>query len=314
MSDNAKSPPTEAMMMSRFSNDAGQKLLLDILNDETVLRGTPGLPRFLSLCKLEEIEPGTELIKQGNSDNDLFVVVSGLFETQVNGRPVATRKAGEHLGEIALIDSTARRTASVIALEPSLVLRCSEELFSNFANENPQLWRRLAVILSRRLTERNRLIRTPRTEPVVFVACSTETLPVAREIQTAFDHDQIVIEFWIDGIFNASNTAIEDLTNLLGRIDFAVVLITPDDKTSSRSVENFSPRDNVVFELGLAIGAIGRTRTVMLVTRGNEMKMPSDLLGVRPIDYPLGESSTLRSRLGPACNEIRKLVNQLGPI
>lgn len=309
-----KAPPSEAMMMSRFSGDAGRRLLLDILASETVLRGAPGLAEFVDLCRLEEVDAGTELIKQGNADNDLFVIVSGKFETRINGRVVAARKAGEHIGEIALIDSTARRTASGIALERSVVLRCSENLFSRFANENPQIWRRLAVVLARRLTERNRLIQTPRTEPVIFVACSTEALPIAREVQTAFSHDQFVTELWIDGVFNASKTAIEDLTALLGRIDFAVILMTPDDKSSSRTIENFSPRDNVVFELGLAIGAIGRLRTVMLVPRDVEMKTPSDLLGIRPIDYPQGDISTLRSRLGPACNEIRKLVNQLGPI
>ena len=286
---------------------------MSTLGEESVLRGTSGLQEFVLACDIVEVESGKELIRQGDPDNDLFVIISGAFDVRANGRVVATRRASDHIGEIALIDCTARRTASAIATEPSLVLRCPEEHFSQFANKNPQVWRRLAVVLSRRLTERNRLISAPRAEPVVFVACSTEALETAREIQEAFDHDKFVVEIWTDGVFNASKTAIEDLTSLLGRIDFAVVLLTPDDKITSRSKRSFSPRDNVVFELGLAIGAIGRSRTVILLPRGEKLKLPSDLLGVKPIDYPTGDSPTLRRRLGPACNEIRKMVNFLGP-
>jgi predicted nucleotide-binding protein len=149
---------------------------------------------------------------------------------------------------------------------------------------------------------------------VLFVACSTEALPFAQEIQSALDRDPIVVEIWTDGIFHASNTPIEDLTAFVGKIDFAVVLLTPDDKISSRSKKIFGPRDNVVFELGLAIGAIGRTRTMMLVPRGVDLKLPSDLLGVMPIEYKADGNSTIQSRIGPACTKIREIVKRLGPI
>ena len=309
----AKSSPS-GQMISRFTSETGKELLLEVLNDESVLRGVPDLANFVQGCELEEVPAGTELIRQGDSDNDIFVIVSGSFEIRLNGRQLRLRGVGTHIGEIALIDPTARRTATAMAIEHSLILRCSEAHFSQFANANPKIWRRIAVELSRRLSERNQLIRPPRAEPVVFVACSSETLSIAHEIQAAFDHEPVIVEIWVDGVFNASNTPIEDLTNLVGRIDFAIVIMTPDDKILSRKSEQFGPRDNVIFELGLAIDAIGRSRTVMVTPRGEDLKIPSDLLGVRPIDFPGGEISTLKSRLGPACNEIRKLINRLGPI
>jgi hypothetical protein len=73
MNDGTKAPPTEAMMITRFSGDAGRKLLLDISADETVLRGISGLPEFVASCRLEEVESGTVLITQGDPDNDLFL-------------------------------------------------------------------------------------------------------------------------------------------------------------------------------------------------------------------------------------------------
>ncbi len=126
-------------MLSRFSGEAGQKLLLDIVNDETLLRGTPDLESFIAGCELIEIASGKELIKQGDSDNDLFIIISGSFDTYVNGRHQATRKAGQHVGEIALIDSTVRRTATVIASEHSIVLKCGEKRFVQLANAHPKL-------------------------------------------------------------------------------------------------------------------------------------------------------------------------------
>lgn len=303
-----------AAMLSRFAGDAGRALLLEVLSDTSLLRGTTALQEFVDGCDISDVPAGSEIIRQGGSDNDVFVILSGSFDVLVNGRRVATRRAGAHVGEMALVDPTARRSATVVAAELSLVLKASEEHFSKFAQREPRLWRRIAVELSRRLTERNALIRAPRTEPVVFIACSTEALAIAREVQSAFDHDPVVVEIWPDGIFNPSNTPIEDLTELIGRIDFAVILLTPDDKIQSRNAEVFGPRDNVILELGLTIGSIGRARTLLLVPRGADYKLPSDLLGVKPIDYPQGDSSTITSRLGPACNEIRKIINRLGPL
>jgi CRP/FNR family transcriptional regulator, cyclic AMP receptor protein len=314
MATDPKSSGLAAPMLSRFAGDAGRELLLEVLSETALLRGVPDLEEFLTLSELVEIEQGSTIIEQGNSDNDIYIIMSGSFEISVNGRYVTTRRVGTHVGEIALVDPTARRTATVVAAEGSLLLKCPHENFSKFANKHPKVWRRIAVELSRRLGERNRLISTPRSEPALFIACSTEALSLAREIQTAFDHDPIVVEIWVDGVFNASKTPIEDLTNLVARIDFAAVLLTPDDQIASRTSEAFGPRDNVVLELGLSIGAIGRERTLIVAPRGGNLKLPSDLLGVKTIDYPSGNPATVVSRLAPACNEMRKIINRLGPI
>ncbi len=312
--DGGRKTPGTGSMLGRFEGQVGRQLLLDVLSDTALFRGVSDLSDLVDRCELVDVPAGMEIIQQGGSDNTLFMILSGSFDMLVNGRRTATRRVGAHIGEMALVDSTARRSATAKASEPSLVLRCAEEHFSKFADTHPRLWRRVAVELSRRLTERNRFIGAPRTQPVLFVGCSSEALEIAREVQAALDHDPFVVEIWTDGLFNPSKTPIEDLTELLGRIDFAVIVLTPDDKVRSRHSETFGPRDNVIFELGLAVGAIGRLRTILLTPRGCKFKLPSDLLGVKPVDYPIGESPSIKSRLGPACTEIRKLVNRLGPI
>ena len=74
-------------------------------------------------------------------------------------------------------------------------------------------------------------------------------------------------------------SSLEDLTEIGNNVDFAAVLLTPDDKTISRNKRSISPRDNVLFELGLMIGAIGRDRTFFIVQSGSNIKMPTDLTG-----------------------------------
>ncbi len=313
MTGDADKSPANAII-SRFAGEAGRTLLLETLSESGLLRGLGDLGGLVSRCELVELQPGATLIQQGAPDNDIYVIISGTLAISVNGRHLTKRSAGSHVGEMALIDPAARRSATVVASDHSLVLKCSEPVLTEFANANPRVWRRIAVELSRRLTERNALIRTPRVEPVVFVGCSTEGLEIAREIQVAFDHDPVIVEIWTDGVFNPSKTPIEDLTALVARIDFGVLLLSPDDKIETREVVAFGPRDNVLFELGLVMGQIGRERMFVFSPRGTDFKIPSDLLGVKPIDYPNGSVESVRSRLGPACTELRRAINRLGPL
>src|SRR5208337_1908153 len=101
--------------------------------------------------KLEEIFAGTDLIKQGASDTDLFLILSGAFSVAINGRIVARKKAGEHVGEMAVVDPLTPRSASVTATADSVVSRIAEPDFSALADRYPRLWRRIALELANRL-------------------------------------------------------------------------------------------------------------------------------------------------------------------
>jgi len=79
---------------------------------------------------------------------------------------------------------------------------------------------------------------------------------------------------------NAGRTIIEKLEAHTA-VDFAVVLLTPDDMGSLASDETSTKpraRQNVVFELGLFVGALGRER-VCALHKGN-IELPSDFNGV----------------------------------
>lgn len=215
---------------------------------------------------------------------------------------------------MALIDPTARRSASVVVVEQTVLAKVSEASFVSLAEQFPQLWRRLALDLAERLRQRGRFVSSPNPQPVLFIGSSVEKLPVAREIQSGLSHDKMVVTVWTDGVFRAPKTSVESLLATVRASDFAVLLVSPDDIVVSRDVESPVPRDNVVFELGLFMGLLGRERTFIVKPRGVDIKMPSDLLGFTPLEYAEGTPDTLASRIAPVCNEIRKAIHSLGPI
>jgi CRP/FNR family transcriptional regulator, cyclic AMP receptor protein len=149
--------------------------------------------------------------------------------------------------------------------------------------------------------------------PHIFVGSSKEALPVAREIEQGFATDNFVVQIWERETFLASETAIESLENAIGRADFAVLVLAPEDDVVSRDIAQRAPRDNVVFELGLFMGALGRRRTYIVSPAYTPMKTPTDLLGITPLYYSQDMKVELSARIAPISDAIRKRIVALKP-
>jgi hypothetical protein len=120
------------------------------------------------------------------------------------------------------------------------------------------------------------------------------------------------VTIWQEGVFEIGKTFIESLLDALPRFDYAILILTPDSLKSEREVETFGPRDNVIFELGLFMGRLGRSRTFIVRQAGGKMKMPSDLDGVTvaTYDWPRRDKSH-KSAVGAACDRIRHVIRDL---
>lgn len=301
-------------MIGRFSGPDGKRILIDALSQQTVIQGNQTLAeRFADVAEIMAHDAGSCLILQNATDNDLFFILTGQFSIQVNGREVARRGAGKHVGEMALIDPKAKRSASVIACEDSVVAKISEGAFTKLTKHFPELWRGLARELGDRLRQRNDLVCQCNPVLRIFIGSSTETLAVANEIQAGLAHDNVIPTVWTNRVFGASKFSIEALEEARNEADFAVLVLGPDDKVISRKEESDAPRDNVVFELGLFIGALGRRRVFMVMPRHAEIKIPTDLLGITPITYAQGNRKDLAAYIGPVCTELRKALQEVGP-
>lgn len=79
---------------------------------------------------------------------------------------------------------------------------------------------------------------------------------------------------------NSGKTIIEKLENNTNEIGFAVILLTADDEGKALGETNLNKRarQNVVFEMGLFMGILGRERVMLLLEDGVEK--PGDLDGV----------------------------------
>jgi hypothetical protein len=149
------------------------------------------------------------------------------------------------------------------------------------------------------------------TKPSLFIGSSTEGLEFARAARRLLTNDAEVT-IWNEGLFRLGDTTIETLVTSLRRFDFAILVLTPDDLVTSRDVDSLGPRDNVLFELGLFMGQLGRWRTFIL-HQSDRVKIPSDLSGVTtaPYGWPRDDENYM-SAVGPCCDKIREAIRHLG--
>lgn len=301
-------------IIERFQGDAGHANLVDSIMQQAIVGGNRELAREIAdRLELFASVENDEIIRQDANDNDMYLIISGSFRIVINGRDVARRGRGDHVGEMALIEPTQRRSASVIATEPSIVGKLSHGDVTDIASRHPEIYRAMARTLARRLLERNRMVGQHRETIRVFIICSAEALPVARIVQNSFERDPFQVILWTDGVFRATSYVLESLESAVDDSDFAVAIAHSDDLTLFRGQDWPSPRDNVVFELGLFMGRLGRKRAILMEPREDKVKLPSDLSGISTISYTFQPGKDAASSMASACNRLRDHINEWGP-
>jgi hypothetical protein len=144
--------------------------------------------------------------------------------------------------------------------------------------------------------------------PRIFIGSSAEGLPVARAIRSNLDRDG-ELTLWSEGVFRLSRHSLESLCDALNATDFGVFVFTADDITVLRGEERRSVRDNVILELGMSIGCVGRLRTFIVQPREANFRLPTDLLGITVATYDAGLAFGVRSCFATSC-----LLRQSGTV
>lgn len=148
-------------------------------------------------------------------------------------------------------------------------------------------------------------------KPRIFIASAVESLNVADAVNLNLDHDAEVT-VWKHG-FEISSDNISSLLDRALASDFAVFIFSPDDVSIIRQQEKAVVRDNVLFELGLFVGSIGKDRCFIVKPRNTDLYIPTDLLGLTPADYEANRSDNdLAAAVNAPCTLIRKQVASLG--
>jgi len=147
--------------------------------------------------------------------------------------------------------------------------------------------------------------------PSVFIGSSSEGLHIAEALQQLLDHEAEVT-VWSQGIFDLSQSYLESLLKTLETTDFAILAVTADDMVVSRGTEREAPRDNVLFELGLFKGQLGRNRCFFVFDRTKDLKIPTDLLGLAAATYSPHQSGNLQAALGTTATAIKGKMKRMG--
>jgi predicted nucleotide-binding protein len=148
--------------------------------------------------------------------------------------------------------------------------------------------------------------------PRLFIGSTVEALPVAREVQAELDHE-FQVTLWNQNLFNPGDLTWSRLVEMArSKFDFAILVFSADDVVESRGKSSAAPRDNVLLEYGLFVGAVGPDRTFFLYNRDHPPKIASDLAGVTALTYGDRDDDNLQAAVGPACTGLRKRYAKLG--
>jgi CRP/FNR family transcriptional regulator, cyclic AMP receptor protein len=110
------------------------------------------LVKLARVCEDIEVPPDKVLCKEGDIGQEFFVIVEGEAEVTSKGKHVATRKGGDFVGEISLLEKT-RRTATVTAKTPVRLFVLTRQDFRRLISENPNVQQKVLQALGRRLIE-----------------------------------------------------------------------------------------------------------------------------------------------------------------
>ena len=117
------------------------------------------LERFIQFMEPQEVRQWTQIVKQGETDDGMYLVLEGEMRARlmINGKEtiLATLGPGECFGEMALFDR-GPRSADVLANKDSLLLKVSSEAFDKLRAEAPELAAPMLHAISRTLAGRIR--------------------------------------------------------------------------------------------------------------------------------------------------------------
>lgn len=111
-------------------------------------------------------------------------------------------------------------------------------------------------------------------KPRIFLGSSGEAIDVCYAMQQELERD-FEVTVWSQDVFRLTHDALDSLLTALDSSDAGIFVLREDDLTESRGQSSPTVRDNVVFELGMFIGRLGRDRTFMLSPHGSNMALRS---------------------------------------
>jgi uncharacterized SAM-dependent methyltransferase len=155
------------------------------------------------------------------------------------------------------------------------------------------------------------------TRPLIVIGSSRENEGLAEALQENLG-DKLDVLLWTQMFTGTlSRQVLEVFEGELDVADFAAFIFAPDDDLSIRGEKTKTVRDNVILELGVARGLLGRERAFIVrpTDASADLREISDLGGVIAATYDgkeaQGERAKQKRALLSAANEIRATAQPL---
>lgn len=297
-------------LISRFKNN--KETLLSVLMNQKLVSNNPEIAEDIATNgELVEFLKGDTIITQDGDDQDVYFLLTGEAKIFINRTELPQRrKAGVSVGEMSVIEPSAPRAATLIADEVVVAVKVDAKFFNELLSKYPRVANDLLKDLASRLTERNALIDNCNKTPKLFIISTVEALEIAKDIKLELEHENVEVTIWSKpSTFKAGFYPLDSLEEAVKASDFGLAIMSGDDIIISRGEEFSATRDNVIFELGLFMGSLGRLRTLLAVPRGDESKLASDLQGLTPLNYTL-DSNNLDT--GNLVTKLVRLIREQG--
>jgi CRP/FNR family transcriptional regulator, cyclic AMP receptor protein len=290
-------------------------LLHKQLLDQNWVRGNNDLAgELIHRVETEKYASEGVLYKEDDDDDTdyyLWMVLKG--EGVVLSRSGHTLRhlgPGECFGEFPLLDPGLRLTVTATVKPGTVIGRLSQSAFHELADVTPAIGLNLARMLVARLMNNNAIFQALNPVPKVFLGSSVEGLKLVRMLEDELQHDKFDLQSWARNGFEAGVLTMEALVAAAQGADFAVFIATPDDIAEKRGVMGPVARDNVLFEFGLFLGTLGRSRTILVQPNDPKLVMPTDLASLTTATYQTDHDGS--PRVGPIANALRAKVQKYG--
>jgi Predicted nucleotide-binding protein containing TIR-like domain len=102
---------------------------------------------------------------------------------------------------------------------------------------------------------------------------------------------------------------------MLDEFKFALFVALPEDLLKKGGTEYHTVRDNVLFEMGLFLGHLGRERVFLIAPQGAgdaKLHRPTDLTGIQPRYFDT-TTTNLRSAVSTSLLELKEAMRDFGP-
>lgn len=121
----------------------------------------------------------------------------------------------------------------------------------------------------------------------IFIGSSSEAVKIDLKIRSIIERLGVKVIGWRE-VFKPGDYLPERLHELSNSIHGALLIVSPDDLHKHRGKNRWSPRDNILLELGFFLSQFGRFRTgiIHVFSQGRQNpELPTDLNGITTIRF-----------------------------